>query len=249
LDEEENQLKKIISILLSVLIISSSLSSIEVTLINGKIITGSFIKHEYEEIYLSKDKELYIIGDDAISNLNYAPNEENQPIKRINYNSFKKIRRIYKKDVLTHNPEANLTIKSFSMNDEIILFEYYKMMKIQLLNGDVFVGRFLGETNTEIKLLTLNEKSFIKQNIQHIWQLTESEKTGRKAGGIVGGLIGIIMGLATAAFISLDDDGSHSTEATLVIPIFTVIGIGSGCLVGSLAGSLLANKKLVWSRN
>ena len=242
-------MKKMISILLSILIISSPLSAIEITLINDEIISGSFIKHEYKEIYLSKDKELYIIGDDAILNINYDSDEKNQPIKNINYNSFKKIRKIYKKDICTPDPEANSNIKSFSINNEIIPFKYYKMMMIQLLNGNIFVGRFLGETDTELKLLTLIEKSFIKQNIKHIWQLTESERTGRKAGGIVGGLMGIIMGLAAAAFISLDDNGTRSTEATLIIPIFTVIGIGSGCIVGSVAGAVLDKKKLIWSKN
>jgi len=73
-------MKKIISILLSILIISSSLSSIEITLINGEIISGLFIKHAYEEIYLSKNNELYVIGDDAILNINYDFDEKNQSI-------------------------------------------------------------------------------------------------------------------------------------------------------------------------
>ncbi len=242
-------MKKIISILLSILIISSSLSSIEITLINGEIISGLFIKHEYEEIYLSKNNELYIIGDDAILNINYDSVEKDQPIQNINYNSYKKIRKIYKKNIWTPAPEASSNIKSFSINNEIIPFKYYKMMKIQFINGDIFVGRYLGETNMEITLLTLTKKHLLKQDIQHIWLLTEREKTGRIAGGIIGGLIGIIIGLATAAFLSLDDNGSNSTKSTLAIPLFTVIGTSSGCLVGSVAGSLLENKKLVWSRD
>ena len=240
-------MKKVISILLSILIISSSLSSIEITLINGEIISGLFIKHEYEEIYLSKNNELYIIGDDAILSINYSSDEENQPIQRINYNSYNNIQRIYKKDILTYDPEANLTIKSFSMNDETFLFEYYKMMKIQLVNRDIFVGKFLGETHTEIKLLTLKEKSFKKQDIQYIWLLTEREKTGRTAGGVIGGLLGVFMGGAAAAVLSLG--GTKDTEASLVLPLFTVIGIASGYLFGSVTASLFEKEKLIWSRN
>ena len=239
-------MKKIIPILLSVLIISSSLSSIEVTLINDEIISGSFIKHEYEEVYLSKDKELYIIDDDAISNLNYASNEENQPIQKINFNSYKKIRRIYKKNILTHNPEANLTIKSFSMNDEIILFEYYKMMKIQLLNGDRFVGRFLGETESEIKLFTQTEKSFIKQNIQHIWLLTEREKTGKATGGVIGGLLGLIIGSVVGGFVNFE--GNKDSEATQIVIVSTALFSFTGYLFGSVTGSLFEKDKLIWSK-
>ena len=240
-------MKKIISILLSVFIISSSLLSVEVTLINNEIISGSFIKHEYEEIYLSKNKELYIIGDDAILNIKYNSDELNRPIQEINYDSYKKVSEIYKKNIWSHDPDSNLEIKSFSMNDEAIPFEYYKMMKIQLVNRDIFVGRFLGETDTKIKLLTLKEKSFKKQDIQHIWLLTEREKTGRTAGGVVGGLLGVFTGGAAAAFLSLG--GTKDSEATLVLPLFTVIGIVSGYLVGSVTGSLFEKEKLVWSRN
>lgn len=240
-------MKKIISILLSVLIISSSLLSVEVTLINNEIISGSFIKHEYEEIYLSKNKELYIIGDNAILNISYNPFEKDQPIQKINYTSYKKIRKIYKKNIWSHDPDSNLEIKSFSMNDNTIPFKYYKMMKIQFINGDIFVGRFLGESQTEIKLFTQTEKSFIKQDIQHIWLLTDRENTGKAAGGFIGGLLGVIIGSVVGGFVNFE--GNKDSEATQIVLVSTALFSFTGYLIGSVSASLFEKEKLVWSRN
>jgi len=241
-------MKKIISSLLSLLMISSSLISVQVTLINNEIVSGSFIKHEYEEIYLSKDKELYIIGDDVIQNINYDLGEKNQLNDKINYNSYREIHKIYKKVIYAYEPDFYLDIKSFSINDKTIPFKYYKMMKIEFINGDIFVGKFLGETDKEIKLFTQTEKSFIKQDIQHIWLLTESEKTGRTTGGIIGGLVGVFMGGAAAGFLSLGDD-TNDKKVFLVFSLISTIGIATGYLLGSVTGSLFEKEKLVWSKN
>ena len=120
-------------------------------------------------------------------------------------------------------------------------------MKIQFINGDIFVGRFLGETETEFKLFTQIEKSFIKQDIQHIWLLTERENTGKAAGGFIGGLLGVIIGSVVGGFVNFE--GNKDSEATQIVLVSTALFSFTGYLIGSVSASLFEKEKLVWSRN
>ncbi|NQV19060.1 MAG: hypothetical protein HQ534_11015 [Armatimonadetes bacterium] len=240
-------MRRIISLICFMLIISSLLFSVEITLINKEILSGNLLKQEDKKIYFSKDKELYIIDDQVIESIQYKIVEKDQQAKKINWNSFKVIHKINEENIWTHDFFVTRNIESFSMNGEEVPFKYFKLMKIQLSNGDIIVSRYLGETDTEIKLLLQAEKSFLKQNVQMIWLLSEHEKNGKVTGGLTGSLLGLFVGGLVGAYY-----GSYCNndfQAFLSMTLITALGTVIGNELGRLTGSLFEKEKLVWSKN
>lgn len=240
-------MRRIILLVCSLMIISSLLFSVEITLINKEILSGNLLKQENKKIYFSKNKDLYIIDDQVIESIQYKIVEKDQQANKINWNSFKVIHKINEENIWTNKLFTTREIKSFSMNSEEVPFKYLKLMKTELSNGDIIIGRYLGETDTEIRLLLQEEKCLLKKNVQMIWLKSEHEKSGRITGGLTGGLFGLQVGCTVGAYYGVAQN--NDLLALLSMISLTTLGTVIGNELGRLVGSLFEKEKLVWSRN
>ncbi|MCD4796583.1 MAG: hypothetical protein K8R49_05380 [Candidatus Cloacimonetes bacterium] len=240
-------MKRITLLACLLIILFSNLLSVEVILINKKLIAGSLIKHKKKIVYLSKDDTLYVISEDAIQNIDYARNEIDQPDLRINYNSYQKIYKINRKNIWTHELFNKAKIKSFVMNNEVIAFKFQKLMKIQLVSGDTVFGRFYKDSEHNIQIISDSLIFYPKRDISKIWLRTELKKNGINLGGFIGLLLGMSVG-ATIAQLEGYDDGK---DAKFIHPVIAgpIIGWLIGASFGYCIGWVFDKEQLVWSRN
>ena len=245
-------MKKIFSILLSLLIISSTLSSIEITLINDEMISGVQLHNlSKKEIYIEIDNTLLVINKNAIltdNNNNFSDYSINDSTDTINYNSYQNIYQIDKNNIWNNAFFSNLRKNSFIIEERVMKLKFLSSIKIETINGKIFKGRFFGDSQQELKLVD-NSLLFIPKNkIERIWSFSNYRKNGSYLGGSIGLILGVSVGSGVAQqFGDYDDREKPNSFLPTVVGMIAgpLVGIG----IGYLIGVILDNEKIVWSRN
>lgn len=122
-----------------------------------------------------------------------------------------------------------------------------KGIKIEMIDGNVIVGNFWGETEKDLKIVEDSLQFIPKHKIMNIWNHTSH----RKSGAIITGSIGLILGFGVGTDISKFDGFGEKNRPNYLPTTVTAMLIGStlGSGIGYLSGYLIENGKLIWSRN